>query len=113
MGSYVCRRKIRKFGIDNNCTDATNIRKMETMEVEASKQSTYNIPSINGYDFSHVSLGGFYRHIQLLTGLRTTSMFSQSLLKFGVNQETLERVFKIDIFYFYHTKVTKELFLNR
>ncbi len=64
----------------------------------------------SGYHFSHVSLWGFYRHIQLLTGYKINSVFSKALLKFGVNEEILNRVFNIGTRIFYQTKVTNGTF---
>lgn len=46
--------------------------------------------SESGYRFSHVSLWGFYRHVQLLTGCQMTSVISRLLLKEGVSEETLK-----------------------
>lgn len=64
------------------------------------------------YDFSHVSLWGFYRHIQLLTNYRIDSAFSRVLLKSGADEKILERIFNLKIQSFYRTKVTKDIFDN-
>ncbi len=61
------------------------------------------------YDFSHVSLWGFYRHLQLLTGCRADSPISRALLKFGVDERVLKRLFDIGSASFHHTKVTKDI----
>ena len=62
----------------------------------------------SGYDFSHVSLFGFYRHIQLLTGYKTNSVFSKALIKSGVSDKILERVFNLNIYNLYCAKVIKD-----
>lgn len=49
----------------------------------------------NGYDFSHVSLWGMYRHMQLITNRRNNSLFSQALLNCGATEDILNRLFKI------------------
>jgi hypothetical protein len=63
----------------------------------------------SNYDFSHVSLWGFYRHIQLLTGYNINSLMSRCLLKAGANETTLQRIFNMDIGYGYSTKVTDRI----
>ena len=59
------------------------------------------------YDFSHVSLWGFYRHLQLLTGCHEKSAFSGLLMKCGITETLLERLFQIGHEIFYQTKVTE------
>ena len=61
------------------------------------------------YDFSHVSLFGFYRHIQLLTGYKLNSLISQALIKEGLNEEILKKVFDIGKGILNRTKVTREI----
>ena len=61
----------------------------------------------SGYDFSHVSLFGFYRHIQLLTGYKIDSVISKALLKHGASEEALERIFNLNICNSYLTKAIK------
>ena len=65
-----------------------------------------------GYHFSHVSLWGFYRQLQLLTCYRENSIFSRVLLKYGAKPEILKRLFEIGENIHYQTKVikTKTLF---
>ena len=70
------------------------------------EQFPYVAFSESGYDFSHVSLWGFYRHVQLLTGYRTTSTISQLLMKTGVSEKLLKRLFEIGRTVSYQTKVT-------
>ena len=65
--------------------------------------------SDSGYDFSHVSLFGFYRHIQLLTGYKIKSVISQALIKSGLNEEILKNVFDIGRGFFHQTKVTRDI----
>jgi hypothetical protein len=59
------------------------------------------------YDFSHVSLWGFYRHLQLLTGCHEKSTFSRLLMKCGITETLLERIFRIGHGIFYQAKVTQ------
>lgn len=61
------------------------------------------------YDFSHVSLFGFYRHIQLLTGYKLNSLISQVLIKQGLDEEILKKVFDIGKGIFSKTKVTRDI----
>lgn len=63
----------------------------------------------SGQDFSHVSLWGFYRHIQLLTDCRLNSVVSQVLLKNGVDEVLLNRVFSVGRTCWHQEKVTKTL----
>lgn len=65
-----------------------------------------------GYDFSHVSLYGFYRHIQLLTGYRMNSVFSRTLLNQGADESTLDKIFKIDLCNSYHARISKDTLTN-
>ena len=63
----------------------------------------------SGQDFSHVSLWGFYRHIQLLTDRRMNSVASQALLQSGADEDLLNRVFRIGRTCWHQEKVTKAL----
>lgn len=65
--------------------------------------------SDSGYDFSHVSLFGFYRHIQLLTGYKTNSLISQALMKSGLTEKVLKTVFDIGQGFFHQTKITRDV----
>lgn len=49
----------------------------------------------SGQDFSHVSLWGFYRHIQLLTDCSLNSVASRALLQNGADEALLSRVFDL------------------
>ena len=69
--------------------------------------------SNSGYDFSHVSLFGFYRHIQLLTNYKTNSAFGKMLLLSGSSETVLNRIFKLNTENTYSTVVTKETIDNR
>lgn len=60
-----------------------------------------------GYHFSHVSLWGFYRQLQLMTCYRENSVFSRVLLKYGTKPEILKRLFEIGENIYYQTKVIK------
>lgn len=61
------------------------------------------------YDFSHVSLFGFYRHIQLLTGYKLNSRISRVLIKEGLDEEILKKVFNTGKGIFNQTKVTRDI----
>ena len=63
--------------------------------------------SESGYEFSHVSLWGFYRHIQLLTACKLNSSVSQLFLKTGVGESVLRRLFDIGRAVYHQAKVTK------
>lgn len=63
----------------------------------------------SSYDFSHVSLYGFYRHIQLLTGYKLNSLISQALMKSGLREDILKNVFDIGRGFFHQTKVTRDI----
>lgn len=57
-------------------------------------------------DFLMFLYGG-YRYLQLLTGCQMTSVIRRLLLKEGVREETLKRLFELGKTVFYQTKVTK------
>ena len=61
------------------------------------------------YDFSHVSLFGFYRYIQLLTGRKLNSLISQLLMREGLEEEILKKTFDIGKRSFNQTKVTRDI----
>ena len=63
----------------------------------------------SGLDFSHVSLWGFYGHIQLLTDCRLNSVASQVLLQNGADEPLLNRVFSLGRTCWHQEKVTKAL----
>lgn len=63
----------------------------------------------SNYAFSHVSLWGFYRHVQLLTGCKMRTRFSQLLLKAGAAEEVLKQLFAVGSIACYQTKVTREM----
>jgi len=52
----------------------------------------------SGYDFSHVSLWGFYRHLQLLMEKSISSRLGKALLEVGVPEKTLNALLCIDDF---------------
>lgn len=66
----------------------------------------------SGYDFSHVSLFGFYRHIQLLTGYRSNSLISQALIKSGLGEDVLNKVFDIGQNIYLKAKITRDVLWN-
>lgn len=66
----------------------------------------------SGYDFSHVSIYGFYRHIQLLTGYNMTSVFSRALLDQGADESTLDKIFKMDLCNSYHARILEGTLTN-
>ena len=63
----------------------------------------------SGYDFSHVSFFGFYRHIQLLTGREMNSLISRALLQSGLNEDILKTVFGIGCNLYSQPKVTSDI----
>jgi hypothetical protein len=63
----------------------------------------------SGYDFSHISLWGFYRHIQLLIEKTVSSRLGQALLVAGVNEATLQALINIEEYPL--SKVTKDILL--
>lgn len=67
----------------------------------------------SGYDFSHVSLWGFYRHLQLLTDSKTTSLISRVLMANGASEETLTKVFSIERDFICKEKVTRAFLRDR
>ena len=67
----------------------------------------------SGYDFSHVSLFCFYRHIQLLTGYKTNSTFAKALLMSGANESILDKIFNIRTEHICRTAITYETISNR
>ena len=67
----------------------------------------------SGYDFSHVSLWGFYRHIQLLTGCMLDSVFSQVLMKAGASEKVLKQVFNVGRAFYSQTKVTRTVLMQK
>lgn len=51
--------------------------------------------SESGYDFSHVSIWGFYRMIQMLTYTRMDSKVSKAYMEAGIDKALLNRVFAL------------------
>lgn len=99
MGTYISYPKLtRSIRSVNDC---------DMPDIWIPEKFPYIAFSESGYRFSHVSLWGFYKHIQLLTGCRMSSVISQCLLKAGVDEETLKRLFKLGKTIFYQTKMTK------
>lgn len=64
----------------------------------------------SGYEFSHISLWGFYRYVQLFTGCKLSSTVSQCFLKLGVSEDILKRLFDIGRTIYHQTKVAKAIF---
>lgn len=95
---YTYPRLTRSVNKENFC---------DLTELWIPKQFPYVTFSENGFDFSHVSMWGLYRHLQLLTGCKINSMFSQVLLKNGATVEVFNNLFNIGKTVFYQTKVTK------
>ena len=73
------------------------------------KQFPYISFDKSGYDFSHVSLWGFYRHVQLLMK-RSMGFLGQEMLAAGVEETVLRALLAIDdnIFY-YSPKVSRNM----
>lgn len=66
----------------------------------------------SGYEFSHVSLWGFYRHVQLLTKNSMKSVFAQVLLNEGIAPNILENLFKIGRQSFFGKTITHNILPN-
>ena len=97
---YTYPKLTRSFNNTNFC-DITELWIPETFPYVAFNDSSY--------DFSHVSLYGFYRHIQLLTEYKLTSLVSQALMKSGLCEDILKKVFNIGRGFFYQTKATRDI----
>ena len=95
---YFTYPKLTRSVRNENCCDMTDAWIPEKFPYIAFSES--------GYEFSHVSLWAWYRHIQLLTGCKTDSTFSRALLKYGAAEDILNRVFTIGRSIYYQTKVT-------
>ena len=107
MGTYseyvTCPRLTKNSRSSNYC-DITGVWIPEQFPYVAFQDS--------GCDFSHVSLYGFYRHIQLLTGYSISSVFSRALLKQGADEVTLDRIFKMDLCNSYYVRILKDTLTN-
>ena len=64
----------------------------------------------SGYDFSHVSLWGFYRYIQLLINNSKTSQIGKALLEADVSETAMDAILRISDYPYYLSKVTKNIF---
>lgn len=76
-------------------TRSRGVNYCELTDVLIPEQFPYITFDESEYDFSHVSLRGFYRHLQLLTKRRLNSLVSKMLLQEGVEEELLKRVLDI------------------
>ena len=84
----------------------------ELTETWIPRQFPYIAFNESMYEFSHISLYGFYRHVQLVTGKKINSVFSKCLLKSGGTEDILKRVFDIDTQHLCYTKVNKTILEN-
>lgn len=103
MGTYhdfATYPKLTRSIKNTNFCDITEAWIPETFPYIAFKDS--------GYDFSHVSLFGFYRHIQLLMGYELNSLISRALVKSGLNEDILKRVFDIGRNLYSQSQVTRD-----
>lgn len=77
------------------------------------KSFPYIIFNQSGYDFSHVSLWGFYRHLQLLLNNNYNSPMATVFLNNGIENVMLDRILSIKGLGFLPipmvTKITKEI----
>ena len=96
---YFTYPKLTRSIRSNNYCDMTDVWIPEKFPYVAFSES--------GYEFSHISLWGFYRHIQLFTGCRLSSAISLLFLKTGVSEDTLKNIFEIGRSIYHQTKVTK------
>lgn len=62
--------------------------------------------SESGYDFSHVSVWGFYRLIQLLTYRSLDSKVSKEYMDVGIDKDLLNRVFRLG-YNFYESSICR------
>ena len=76
-------------------------------EVWIPEKFPYIAFSESGYEFSHISLWGFYRHVQLFTGNQLRSAISRIFLRTGVSEEVLNKLFEIGRRICLETKVSK------
>lgn len=65
------------------------------------------------YMFSHISLWGFYRHLQLLTACKMTSAFSCTLLEAEVDPAVLQKLFVIGRSCNYQVKASWDMWADR
>lgn len=91
--------KLTRSPRSTNFCDMTDVWIPEKFPYVAFKES--------GQDFSHVSLFGFYRHIQMLTDCRLNSAASRALLQNGADQAVLSRVFTIGRTCWHQERLTK------
>ena len=98
---YLTYPKLTRSIKNTNFCDITECWIPETFPYIAFNESMY--------DFSHVSLFGFYRHIQLLTGYKLNSLISRVLIKEGLDEEILKKVFNTGKGIFNQTKVTSDI----
>lgn len=97
---YISYPKLTRSSRSANSCDMTDVWIPESFPYVAFEESRFL--------FSHVSLWGFYRHVQLLTRCKLTSTASQILLKAGANETVLKRLFEIGRTIYYQTKVMRE-----
>ena len=98
---YASYPKLTRSTRTSNFCDMTDIWIPERFPYVAFRES--------GYDFSHVSLWSFYRHIQMLTGYDIDAAFSRVIIKSGANVEVLKEILNMNICYPYLTKVTSRI----
>lgn len=70
------------------------------------EQFPYIAFSESGYSFSHVSIWGFCRHLQVLTGQSLRTPFSQALIENEVDEDALKALFSVGRQSYSKTKVT-------
>lgn len=76
------------------------------------KQFPYVTFNENGYDFSHLSLWGLYRYMQLITGCKINTLFSQALLKCGATEDILNKLFQIGNRIYLRRQVTRTVLIG-
>lgn len=96
---YVTYPKLTRSPRSSNYCDMTDVWIPEQFPYVAFAES--------GYDFSHVSLWGFYRHVQLLTGCEMNSAISQAFGNAGVSEEVFKRLFDVGNSLYSKKKVTR------
>ena len=76
-------------------------------EILIPKQFPYITFKDNAVGFSYVSLWGFYRHIQLITSCKTSSVFSKALMECELSEDIINTIFSINEDIVFKTKVTE------
>lgn len=99
---YLVYPKLTRSGQKSNFCEMTDLWIPRTFPYIAFNDS--------GYEFSHVSLWGFIRHIQLLRGGRQNSAIEKVFENAGLDKAVMTQLFAIGRSIYYQTKVTESFF---